>query len=101
MQLQLRAEIKQVRAGKGQHKAEMGKFGQKRHANLSPCWPIYACVDPFGHKLIHSSPKLIDSGPEWTHIGYRLTHLSLFTLLSSKSTSLGPKFINLSQSLLF
>ena len=35
MQLQLRAEIKQVRAGKGQHKAEMGKLGQKHNANLS------------------------------------------------------------------
>ena len=84
--VQLRAEIKQVRAEMGQLKAEMGQLRQKDNANLSLSWPIYTYIDPFGHKLIHSSPKLIDSGPEWTHIGYRLTHLSLFTLLSSKLT---------------
>ena len=84
--IQLKAEIKQVMAEMGQLKAEMGQLRQKDNANLSPSWPIYAYIDPFGHKLIHSSLKLIDSGPEWTHLGDRLTHLSLFTLLSSKLT---------------
>ena len=64
----------------------MGQPRQKDNGNLSSCWPIYAYINPFGYKLIHSSLKLIDSGPEWTHLGDRLTHLSLFTLLSSKLT---------------